>query len=250
MLAPINIEYSITRRIALALFTYAILLPMISKTYASYNQSSFKSDWSSPIYNNTSKKILLFGLSTSALLILSRRELEDRLQDDWSENEPMGELAPFGDLMGRMVPNFLYMGAMGIRSAYFDDKQAAYRMTLMFKVSAYSGFTTFFLKRVFNEQRPHKGDRLSFPSGHSTTAFAFASVVALEHPNWKYEAYALASIVGLSRINDNAHYLHDVVMGASIGTAFAYALHGNQDKSAISFSPIRDGHVLKITYMY
>jgi hypothetical protein len=223
---------------------------LISKTYANYNESNFKSDWSYPIYNETSKKILLFGLSTSTLLILSREEFEDRLQEDWSEDEPMGELAPFGDLMGRMVPNFLYMGAMGIRSAYFNDKLASKRMILMFKVSAYSGFTTFFLKRAFNAQRPHKGDRLSFPSGHSTTAFAFASVIALEHPNWKYEAYTLATIVGLSRINDNAHYLHDVVMGASIGTAFAYALFDKQDTSVISFSPIREGHILRISYKY
>ncbi len=66
----------------------------------------------------------------------------------------------------------------------------------------------------------------SFPSGHTTTAFAFASVVAMEH-EWYLGAgaYALASFVAYSRMNDNEHYLHDVAMGATLGTVFGVALY-------------------------
>lgn len=92
----------------------------------------------------------------------------------------------------------------------------------MLKATAYAGATTTFLKVVIKEQRPNKTTWDSFPSGHATTAFAFASVVAAEHGFWPYGlgATLLASLTGISRMNDNMHYEHDVVAGATIGTAF------------------------------
>jgi membrane-associated phospholipid phosphatase len=114
----------------------------------------------------------------------------------------------------------------------------------MFKTSLFSGATTFFLKRLINQRRPHKGDRNSFPSGHTTTAFAFSTVVALEHPEWAIPAYALSTFVGLSRMNDNAHYLHDVTMGATIGMAYGYAFYHDESLLSYSVYPFGDGLVL------
>ena len=51
-------------------------------------------------------------------------------------------------------------------------------------------------------------------------------MVSIHHP-WYIgvPAYALASFVGLSRVNDNKHYIHDVLAGATIGTAFGYGTY-------------------------
>ncbi len=64
----------------------------------------------------------------------------------------------------------------------------------------------------------------SFPSGHTQTAFAVAAVLALLAPRWRYSAYLLAGLVGLSRLVNSAHYLSDVVGGAFIAVAVCFAL--------------------------
>jgi membrane-associated phospholipid phosphatase len=70
------------------------------------------------------------------------------------------------------------------------------------------------------------GDFSSFPSGHTSTAFAAAAAVANETSRWWPRSkwvvgslmYAGASAVGLSRMYHSRHWGSDVVVGAAIGT--------------------------------
>jgi membrane-associated phospholipid phosphatase len=90
------------------------------------------------------------------------------------------------------------------------------------------------LKHEFHRHRPNSGDdnhffdgpsqspaHTSLPSSHTTTAFAVATSVAsvyrYEHPIVPPIAYGIATLVGLSRINDNAHWTTDVLAGALVG---------------------------------
>ncbi len=60
----------------------------------------------------------------------------------------------------------------------------------------------------------------SFPSGHTTVAFAAATVFALEYkdrPIVPIIAYSAASLIGLSRITENKHWITDVFVGAALG---------------------------------
>lgn len=60
----------------------------------------------------------------------------------------------------------------------------------------------------------------SFPSGHSTVAFAVATVFATEYkdkPLVPVVAYTAASLISMSRIMENNHWVTDVVTGAAIG---------------------------------
>ncbi|MEN6521417.1 MAG: phosphatase PAP2 family protein [Armatimonadota bacterium] len=58
----------------------------------------------------------------------------------------------------------------------------------------------------------------SFPSGHTSNAFAIATVLAHKHPRKKWLYYALAAGVGYARMQKQAHYGSDVFAGAVIGT--------------------------------
>jgi membrane-associated phospholipid phosphatase len=75
------------------------------------------------------------------------------------------------------------------------------------------------VKMSIGRTRPD-GTGYSFPSGHTTVSFAAATVVQ-RHFGWKagIPAYAAASYVAASRIQDRRHFLSDVTFGAMLGIA-------------------------------
>jgi undecaprenyl-diphosphatase len=73
------------------------------------------------------------------------------------------------------------------------------------------------------QRDPYVGPH-SFPSGHTTAAFASATVWSLSANKWYVTvmAYSYASLVGYSRMRLGVHYPSDVLAGAFIGTGSGY----------------------------
>lgn len=100
------------------------------------------------------------------------------------------------------------------------------------------------LKYAVNEQRPYTKYPLlihpydasetghSFPSGHTSTAFALAASLSIEYKKWYFvvPAYAYATAVGYSRLYLGEHYPTDVLAGAAIGVGSAYLSNWLQHK--------------------
>lgn len=90
---------------------------------------------------------------------------------------------------------------------------------------------------------PFGGDR-SLPSGHTTQAFAVASVIATEydHPLVQVAAYGMATAVGISRMYRRSHFASDVVGAAIIGTAVGttVARYGIARRGALTVTPVVD----------
>lgn len=81
------------------------------------------------------------------------------------------------------------------------------------------------LKLATRRQRPDGSDSYSFPSGHTASAFATATVLE-RHFGWKaaIPAYGFATYVGLARMSADKHHVSDVIMGAALGIASARAV--------------------------
>jgi membrane-associated phospholipid phosphatase len=64
----------------------------------------------------------------------------------------------------------------------------------------------------------------SFPSGHTIAAFSIATVIAhryRQHRWVPFVAYGLATVIGFSRVTNQAHFPSDVFLGAALGFAIS-----------------------------
>ena len=65
----------------------------------------------------------------------------------------------------------------------------------------------------------------SFPSGHTTNAFAVATAIFLNHKKAGVIAFVIAALVAFSRMYNCMHYPTDVLAGIVIGAGFAVLVH-------------------------
>jgi membrane-associated phospholipid phosphatase len=112
----------------------------------------------------------------------------------------------------------------------------------MLRAQTVNGLITLTLKGAIDRRRPD-GSRYGYPSGHTSTAFTAAGVIHHHFGNvWAVPAYLTAAYIGLSRLQENKHYLSDVVGGAILGTYVAQKLTRKKDRGpGLGMSPFLTG---------
>lgn len=120
------------------------------------------------------------------------------------------------------------------------------------------------LKSISKIERPDGSSKNSFPSGHTTTAFAGAEFLWQEYKDksiwYGITGYVVATGTGLFRIYNNRHWLTDVCAGAGIGilsTKLAYWLYpsinkrifnSKESKGITSVMPYYNGKQIGFTF--
>jgi hypothetical protein len=142
----------------------------------------------------------------------------------------------------------LYLGGVIFKNRKAQITAELCSRSLFTAIVVYRG-----LKRVFQRKRPYLNegadnwfssedgsDYRSFPSGHATTAWSVATVIAGMYKNRKgapFACYSLASLVCLSRMTENKHWMSDVFVGAVIGYAIGKFVLKNR-KSRFVLLPV------------
>ena len=126
---------------------------------------------------------------------------------------------------------------VGVSGLIKNDKAMKDNAIEMAESAAVNLFTTLALKYAVNRDRPFisypdiakKTNAItpSFPSGHTSTAFAAATSLSLSYPKWYIivPSFSWAGTVGYSRMHLGAHYPSDVLAGAIIGSGSAWLTH-------------------------
>jgi membrane-associated phospholipid phosphatase len=105
----------------------------------------------------------------------------------------------------------------------------------------------FFQFKKQNGQKINNAAYSSFPSGHTTAAFAAATVFALEYRNKPLipvMSYVAATLIGISRLTENKHWPTDVLFGAALGFLSGKQVVNNYHRFSKIRQPSKPGKII------
>ena len=152
----------------------------------------------------------------------TKRQFRDFTQDHFAYHGNLEEYTRFAPIAA-----VYFLHAVGVKGKNnFGNVTAIAIKSLLLNSVITDG-----LKYGVNEPRPN-GGKHSFPSGHTSTAFALAHILHKEYgeisPWFSIGAYTCAASVGIMRVAKDAHWISDVFAGAGVGilsTELIYLTH-------------------------
>ncbi len=201
------------------------------------------------------------GILTTGLVVYTQ---DDQIQS-WSQSVRSSTTDQISRYVGEPMGSGLYSlggSALLLGVGYLTDDVKLQRTSMQaFKAFVLTGGATVVLKQLTHRPRPYElndptvwygpyaltGENDAFPSGHTSTAWAVASVYAHAYSDKPWvgiTAYSLAGIAGWSRINDNKHWASDVFFGAALGWYIGRTIVKNDSKLTV----IPTGSSVYLTY--
>ncbi|WP_299576371.1 phosphatase PAP2 family protein [uncultured Sunxiuqinia sp.] len=207
------------------------------------------------------------GVLTASLaaLTLVDQPVQDAFQDWHTQADKSGEritanfLEPLGEeyalaVIGGFMAHGLLAGNSKSQSTALLAGESFLLASLFVQIP----------KRLIGRARPDTGadpfefngplEGTGFPSGHTTAAFAVASVIANQYadtPAVPIISYSIATAAGLSRIYDNRHWLSDVAGGAVLGILVGNLVSEKYNKNTrVALVPFRSGPIQGVKLAY
>ncbi|MFL6447892.1 MAG: phosphatase PAP2 family protein [Bryobacteraceae bacterium] len=184
-----------------------------------------KDIWTSPFRMNKSsaKWWVLAGVTTAALIAADHPVAQALPQT--------GTTVDFGTVasrLGQWYTVFPVAGAFYASGVAMHNEKLLKTGALSLQALVGAEVVTNVLKVAARRERPQEGDGgghfgvggTSFPSGHSSQAWALATVVAAEYGDHKwvpYASYGYAALISTSRMLAQKHFSSDVFVGGALG---------------------------------
>jgi membrane-associated phospholipid phosphatase len=184
-----------------------------------------KDIWTSPFHLNKGdfKWLAPVAVGGGALAIFDHK-ISNSVRADTSLRGPSNAISNVGLVAPWAVPGTMWV--LGMTSHNPHTLEAG---RLGIEAAVDSEIVMNVIKIATNRARPNGEDRRSFPSGHTMSAFALASVMSKEYHNKPlvvFGSYGFATAVGLARVGGLNHFPTDVLAGAVLGELVGrYVVH-------------------------
>jgi hypothetical protein len=163
-------------------------------------------------------------LAAGGVSYVFHETIDDDVADGF-ERHPnrWGDAQEFFAAISNPSHHFAAIGGLYLYSLHTQDAELHDLSKALFNAVSITGLTTVALKATIGANTTAPNDEPdpfggAWPSGHTSSAFAFAAVLD-EYCGHKVgiPAYLLAGLAGWERIDDGEHDLSDVVFGAVLG---------------------------------
>lgn len=199
--------------------------------------------WTAPVHFEGKHWLTLGAVAlTTGILIHNDESIYRSFKDYQEKNSWVDWLSPKITVLGDGALNMGVAGLFFLGGLAFEDQKALDTGKLAVMSLIHVSIMVQVLKHLTGRQRPEidgtdkwngfsgafkrYNERFalydSFPSGHTITAWCTATVIAEMYRETLWVpvlCYSLASMVGLSRITEDAHWMSDVFVGAILGYA-------------------------------
>ncbi len=166
---------------------------------------------------NLLENAVVLGAGTSLAVVSKNTSWDKNVARTFDHHDRFGAATNVADVLGHPGLHFGVAGLAYLYGEAYKDYGAAETGRRLFEALAINGLMTLGLQAATNQQRPN-GDRMAFPSGHTSSSFAMAAVLdGMYGPLVGIPMYGLAGFIGAARLDANKHYLSDVIAGAALG---------------------------------
>lgn len=174
--------------------------------------------------------LLILGLSYGGSLAVQATGPDDTIEDGLRGHDIFSDGAndAFAAL-GNPGTHFALAGAWYLVGQQTQDEKTYNVGKKLFSALIINGTSTMLGQMASWDDAPN-GEWGTFPSGHTSSTFCFASVMHEEYgPLAGIPLYGLGALVAMERLDDDEHYLSDVLMGAVLGMVVGHTVAGEKE---------------------
>lgn len=167
------------------------------------------------VSNDKHVAILLLGGGASGYF---RADQDDGIKHHFEGQHAFGRDLTIGiGTAGNPVTHFAIAGGLYVQGVLAGNSETHEVARSLIEALSLTGLTTTGLKLIAQDDSPN-GEKLAWPSGHTSSTVTFATVMNEYYGPWVgVPLFALSGLVMYERMETSEHWASDIIFGAAIG---------------------------------